>query len=98
MPTTRHTTTRSITRSAARPTDGSAVPGPLTGETGPDTAGGATPGGATAAGPANRAERRAAKRGRSGAPGGPAAPRTAGPAPQARPAHVRTDFAARRSG
>ncbi|MER5674119.1 hypothetical protein [Pseudonocardia alni] len=48
--------------------------------------------------PANRAERRAAKRGRSGAPGGPAVPRTAGPAPQARPAHVRTDFAARRSG
>ncbi|MBN9797968.1 MULTISPECIES: hypothetical protein [Pseudonocardia] len=48
--------------------------------------------------PANRAERRAARRGRSGAPDGPPAPRTAGPAPQARPAHVRTDFAARRSG
>ncbi|MBC3191250.1 hypothetical protein H7X46_09280 [Pseudonocardia sp. C8] len=49
--------------------------------------------------PANRAERRAAKRGRDAGHGfGPAAPRTAGPAPHAKPAHVRTDFAARRTG
>jgi hypothetical protein len=49
--------------------------------------------------PANRAERRAAKRGKgSGGASGPAAPRTAGPTPHVKPAHVRTDFAARRSG
>lgn len=49
--------------------------------------------------PANRAERRAARRGRSAATDtGPAVPRHAGPAPHAKPAHVRTDFAARRTG
>ncbi|MEJ8279823.1 hypothetical protein [Pseudonocardia spirodelae] len=54
--------------------------------------------GATTTAPANRAERRAARRGRDTGAGGPAVPRTAGPTPQARPAHVRTDFAARRTG
>lgn len=50
--------------------------------------------------PANRAARRAAKRGRPAEEGGtgPAAPRNTGPAPHAKPAHVRTDFAARRTG
>ena len=50
--------------------------------------------------PANRAERRAARRGRpvEDTGTGPAAPRRTGPAPHAKPAHVRTDFAARRSG
>lgn len=50
--------------------------------------------------PANRAERRAAARGRDlpADAGGPSAPRTSGPGVQARPAHSRQDFAARKSG
>lgn len=49
--------------------------------------------------PANRAERRAAAKGRSaGAGGQPAAPRHAGPKEHTKPARTRTDFAARRSG
>ncbi|BBG03157.1 MULTISPECIES: hypothetical protein [Pseudonocardia] len=50
--------------------------------------------------PANRAERRAARRGRptDGTATGAAAPRSSGPAPHVKPVHVRTDFAARRTG
>ncbi|MEJ2888392.1 hypothetical protein [Actinomycetospora aeridis] len=49
--------------------------------------------------PANRAARRAAAKGRPiGADGRPAAPRRTGPKEHTKPAHVRTDFAARRSG
>ena len=49
--------------------------------------------------PANRAERRAAAKGRSTKSGGqPVAPRVAGPKQRTKPVHVRTDFAARRSG
>lgn len=49
--------------------------------------------------PANRAQRRAAARGRTvGATGQPVAPRRTGPKEHTKPAHVRTDFAARRSG
>jgi len=54
--------------------------------------------------PANRAERRAAARGRDvaaaragSASGQPAAP-TSGPGVQVKPLHTRTDYAARRSG
>lgn len=72
--------------------DGSAVHGSVHGS--PTTEDGAAP-----VRPANRAERRAARRGRaSESAGGPAVPRNAGPAPHAKPVHVRTDFAARRSG
>ena len=53
--------------------------------------------------PANRAERRAAARGRDvtahgGPASGPPASGTAGPGVQAKPRHTRTDYAARRSG
>jgi len=49
--------------------------------------------------PANRAERRAAARGRSaGGDAHPAVPRTSGPRARTKPVHVRTDFAARRTG
>ena len=53
--------------------------------------------------PANRAERRAAARGRDvtrtdGATSGPPVPGTSGPGVQAKPRHTRTDYAARRSG
>ncbi|MFC5142202.1 hypothetical protein ACFPK1_28510 [Actinomycetospora rhizophila] len=49
--------------------------------------------------PANRAERRAAAKGRApGSSGRPRAPRAAGPKEHTKPAHLRTDFAARRSG
>ena len=53
--------------------------------------------------PANRAERRAAARGRDlaargGSASGPSAPGTSGPGVQAKPLHTRTDYAARRSG
>jgi hypothetical protein len=49
--------------------------------------------------PANRAERRAAAKGRStGTDGRPAVPRHAGPKEQTKPPRTRTDFAARRSG
>jgi len=49
--------------------------------------------------PANRAERRAAARGRK-AGGGTTrtAPRATGPREHTKPAHARADFAARRSG
>jgi hypothetical protein len=49
--------------------------------------------------PANRAERRAAARGRQ-AGGGTTrtAPRATGPREHTKPAHARADFAARRSG
>jgi len=50
--------------------------------------------------PANRAERRAAARGRrttENSPGAPA-PRSSGPRIRTTPVHTRTDFAARRSG
>ncbi|GAA4942094.1 hypothetical protein EV188_11561 [Actinomycetospora succinea] len=54
---------------------------------------------ATSERPANRAERRAAARGRSaGSAGQPTAPRVAAPKQRTKPVHVRTDFAARRSG
>ncbi|GAA4867064.1 hypothetical protein [Actinomycetospora straminea] len=49
--------------------------------------------------PANRAERRAAARGRSaGTDGRPAAPRRTGPRTDSRLARARADFVARRSG
>ena len=54
--------------------------------------------------PANRAERRAAARGRdlAATPGGSGAghpvPGTSGPGVQVKPRHTRTDYAARRSG
>lgn len=75
-------------------------PAPLDG-TGDDSAAYGSPatGNGAAPRPANRAERRAARRGRAPETGdGPAVPRNAGPAPHAKPVHVRTDFAARRSG
>lgn len=79
-------TGETVLRPAPAGTDAAQAAGPVAG-------GGATPR------PANRAERRAARRGRSTATDtGPAAPRHAGPAPHAKPAHVRTDFAARRTG
>ncbi|MET0189540.1 MAG: hypothetical protein ABW212_11110 [Pseudonocardia sediminis] len=60
---------------------------------------------ATADRPVNRAERRAAARGRDlpADAGGPSAsrtsgPRSSGPGVQSKPAHTRPDFAARRSG
>lgn len=51
-------------------------------------------------GPGNRAQRRAAARGKDTPPesGGPAAPRTSGPGVRVRPVHTRVDFAARKSG
>lgn len=49
--------------------------------------------------PANRAERRAAARGRSaGGSSARTAPRTTGPREHTKPARARADFAARRSG
>ncbi|GLZ44780.1 hypothetical protein Acsp06_09650 [Actinomycetospora sp. NBRC 106375] len=49
--------------------------------------------------PANRAERRAAARGRTtGGSPQPAAPRHTGPREHTKAVHGRTDFAARRSG
>lgn len=47
----------------------------------------------------NRAQRRAAARGKeaAGGPGVPA-PRAAGPRERTKPVHTRTDYAARRSG
>ncbi len=54
--------------------------------------------------PANRAERRAAARGRdaaaarAGSASGRPVPPTAGPGVQVKPLHTRTDYAARRSG
>lgn len=50
--------------------------------------------------PANRAERRAAARGRTpeGSPAGGRAPRSSGRGVRTGPVHTRTDFAARRSG
>ncbi len=51
--------------------------------------------------PANRAERRAAARGRdvtAAAASGPPAPGPTGPGVHAKARHVRTDYAARRSG
>ncbi|OLL72978.1 hypothetical protein Ae168Ps1_1360 [Pseudonocardia sp. Ae168_Ps1] len=76
---------------------GPSAAGPDTGTTGTGAA--TVPGTGASDRPANRAERRAAKRGKgSGGASGPAAPRTAGPTPHVKPAHVRTDFAARRSG
>jgi hypothetical protein len=48
--------------------------------------------------PANRAERRAAARGRSVGNAQPAPARSQGPRERTKPLHVRTDFAARRTG
>jgi hypothetical protein len=48
--------------------------------------------------PANRAERRAAARGRSVGNPRPAPARSQGPRERTKPVHVRTDFAARRTG
>lgn len=71
--------------------DGGAHPPSPAPAAGPETAEGGRP--------ANRAERRAAARGRGpGGGSGPAVPRSSGPAPHAKPAHVRTDFTARRGG
>jgi len=52
----------------------------------------------TPSAPANRAERRAAARGRSTGSTQPAPARSQGPRERTKPVHVRTDFAARRTG
>lgn len=73
----------------------SSTTGRHTGEPVPQTAVGSAP-----ERPANRAERRAAARGRTTGEhaAGPGTPRSSGPAPRVKPAHVRSDFAARRTG